>query len=95
MTTLQEKRTVKLPHNLIMEDRKKLTITGVSQVDHFDDQSVVLLTDAGQLTIRGNDLHISQLNVDTGELNVTGFIYGLIYSDDDRKSVGFFSRLFK
>lgn len=94
MIPQEDKRTVRLPHNIIMENRKKLVISGVTQVDSFDDQSVMLATSMGDLTIKGSDLHISQLNVDSGELNITGNIYGMVYSENDR-STGFFSRLFK
>ena len=94
MPVIEEKRTVKLPHNIIMENRKKVMITGVSQVDSFDEQTVILDTDMGELTVKGSDLHISQLNVDTGELNINGNIYGLVYSNDNRQT-GFLARLFK
>ena len=90
-----EKRPAKLPHNLILEDRKSLMVTGVSDVDSFDDQSVVIYTDMGELTVRGSDLHIGRLNVDTGELNVTGNIFALGYTDDRERQGGLFGRLFK
>ncbi|MBQ2676344.1 MAG: sporulation protein YabP [Clostridia bacterium] len=95
MILSEEKRTVKLPHNLIMENRAKLNITGVSQVDSFDEQTVVLITDMGELTVKGSNLHISQLNVDTGELNIDGSIYGLVYADSNASRGGFLTRLFK
>ncbi len=91
----EEKRTIKLPHNIVLENRKALMITGVSEVDSFDEHTVNLFTDMGELTIKGAELHISQLNVETGELNITGNIFGLVYSDDREKQSGFFSRLFK
>ncbi|MDD6283949.1 MAG: sporulation protein YabP [Firmicutes bacterium] len=91
-----EKRTVKLPHNVIMEDRKKLTVSGVSDVDSFDDNTVVIYTDMGELTVKGDGLHISGLNIDTGDLSLTGNIYGLMYTDDNRRKGGsFLSRLLK
>ena len=91
----EEKRTIKLPHNIVMEDRKTLMITGVSDVDSFDDQNVVVFTDLGELTVRGNNLHIGKLSVETGELSVTGNIYALGYTDDRERSGGLFSRMFK
>lgn len=91
-----EKRTVKLPHNVIMEDRKKLTVSGVSDVDSFDDNTVVIYTDMGELTVKGDGLHISGLNIETGDLSLTGNIYGLMYTDDNRRKGGsFLSRLLK
>jgi len=91
----EEKRSIKLPHNIVMEDRKSVMITGVADVDSFDDQTVVVYTDLGELTVRGNNLHIGRLSVETGELNITGNIHALGYSDDREKGGGFFGRLFK
>ena len=91
----EEKRGIKLPHNIVMEDRKTLMITGVSDVDSFDEQTVIVFTDLGELTVRGHNLHIGKLSVETGELSITGNIYALAYTDDRDKSSGFFGRLFK
>ena len=91
----EEKRTVKMPHNVILEDRKSLMITGVSDVDSFDDQTIAVYTDLGEMTIRGTGLHIGKLSLETGELNITGNIFALGYSDNREKQGGFFSRMFK
>ena len=91
----EEKRTVKMPHNVILEDRKSLMITGVSDVDSFDDQTITVYTDLGEMTIRGTGLHIGELSLETGELNITGNIFALGYSDNREKQGGFFSRMFK
>ena len=91
----EEKRTVKMPHNVILEDRKSLMITGVSDVDSFDDQTITVYTDMGEMTIRGTGLHIGKLSLETGELNITGNIFALGYSDNREKQGGFYSRMFK
>ena len=82
------------PHNLIMEDRKSLSISAVNQVDSFDEQTVYLYTDMGQLTIKGNNLHLDHLNTDTGDITITGTIHGMMYTNDQTKN-GFISRIFK
>ncbi len=93
---IEEKKNQPLmPHNLILEDRKMLTVTGVSDVDSFDEQTVAVFTELGELTIRGTDLHINRLSVETGELTVEGKISALIYSEEQPKSTGFFSRVFR
>ncbi len=91
----EEKKTMKLPHNLIMEDRRMLTVSGVSDIDSFDEQTVILFTELGELTIKGYNLHINKLNVDTGELMVEGEIHLLSYADEQPQRGGFFSKLFK
>ena len=87
----EENKAQALPHNLIMENRNRLTVSGVSDVDSFDEQTVVIFTGMGELTVRGSDLHIINLNVDSGELSVGS----LTYSDDRPEKGGFFSRVFR
>ncbi len=90
-----EKNMPAMPHNLVLEDRRLLTVSGVSDVDSFDEETVVIFTDLGELTIRGRDLHINRLSVEVGELTVEGSISALIYSEETVKNGGFFSRVFR
>lgn len=90
-----EKRMNSAPHNLVLEDRRMLTVSGVSDVDSFDEEAVIVFTDLGELTIRGKNLHINRLSVEVGELTVEGNIAALIYSDETPKSGGFFSKVFR
>ncbi len=90
------KKAVKKVHNIILEDRRALTVSGVSDVDSFDEEVVMLFTELGELTIRGSDLHMNKLNVETGEVNIEGSISSLSYQDDTpRKSGGFMGKLFR
>ena len=65
---IEEKKDVKLSHNLILKERKSLNISGVLDVDSFDDNAVVAYTDLGELTIKGSNLHINKINLDSGDL---------------------------
>ena len=87
--------TLKLPHSLTLDDRKALSISGVSDVDSFDEETVILYTSLGELTIKGEDLHVEHLSIDIGELSVTGKIDSLMYTDNQKKSTGFFGKVFK
>lgn len=89
-----EKRMGSRPHNVIMENRKTLSVSGVSDVDSFDEQTVVIYTDMGELTVKGSGLHIDRLNTDIGEIALTGNIYGLMYTDEREKG-GLISRIFR
>ena len=92
----EEKKAVKAPHSLILENRKALTATGVSNVDSFDDQTVVAYTDYGELVIKGRNLHISKLSVETGELTLSGEVGSMSYSENvSAGGGGFFSKLFR
>lgn len=89
-----EDNKVKMPHNVLLEDRKKLSVSGVCDVDSFDEETIIVFTQLGELTVRGNDLHINSLSVETGELLIEGSIYAVVYTDDREKKEGFFSKMF-
>ena len=91
----EEKKPAKVPHSLIVENRRSLTATGVSNVDSFDEQTIVAYTDLGQLIIRGSKLQINKLNVETGELTLNGDISSMSYSETQQMRGGFLSKLFK
>ena len=84
-------------YNLILENRNKLSISGVSDVDSFDEQEIVIYTALGTLTVKGFDLHINKLNVESGELVIEGELDSIAYSDQGRqeKGGGFFAKMFK
>ncbi len=83
-------------HTLVLENRQKLSLSGVSDVESFDERSVVLFTSQGVLSISGEGLHINKLSIDNGEVDVEGDIYGLEYiAQQQGQRGGFFSRLFK
>lgn len=83
-------------HNLILENRSNLVISGVTDVDNFDENSILLYTQLGELVIRGKKLHINVMNVETGDLSVEGDICALIYGDrNTKKKATFLNKLFK
>ncbi len=90
----QEELTPAKPHQLILQERGKLTISGVEEVARFDEQEVLMRTVAGKLFVRGEGLHVGKLSLDTGELRLEGRISELCYEDEHRHE-GFFARLLK
>lgn len=81
-----------LPHKLTLTDRKNLAISGVTGVEGFDTETVVLHTTLGTLTVRGSDLQLEKLTLDGGEVGITGNIVAMIYTES-RPSGGFWRRL--
>ncbi len=82
--------------NTILENREKLTVSGVNDVLSFDDQVVIMETQLGLLTVKGENLKINKLNIDTADTQVEGKINSLIYSQENLKSDGgLFSKIFK
>ena len=83
--------------NLILENRNKLSISGVKDVLSFDDQVVIMDTELGLLTVKGENLKINKLSIDTSEVIIEGEINNLGYSDHTKKEQegGLFSKIFK
>ncbi len=87
-------KTTAAPHQMIMQDRHQLELTGVSDVDSFDETTVLVYTSLGQLTVRGQGLHIRRLDLEGGSLSLEGQVDSLVYADTLQRS-GFFGRLFR
>lgn len=85
----------KLSHSLILEERSRLSLTGVTDVESFDETAIAAYTDYGELTINGTQLHIGKLNVEDGQLCVEGNITSLTYVDRAPKSTSFFGKMFR
>ena len=88
------KQAAELSQRIELTGREKLTVTGVEDVERFDELSVVMRTAAGVLMISGEDLHIGKLSLEGGELYVDGRITSISYEDTPNRQGGFFSRLF-
>ena len=73
-------KTANISHNIIMENRKTLRISGVKDIDGFSENRIVLNTVMGELIIKGDDLHIGNLEAENGDLSMTGNINSIIYS---------------
>ncbi len=92
--TMQNQNTVQ---NIVLENRKKLTISGVLDVLSFDDQIVILETDLGLLTVKGEDIRIHKLSIDTSDVILEGEINDMSYSSksENKKATSFLGKIFK
>lgn len=83
--------------NIILENRKKLTLTGAEEVISFDDEKILLNTKLGFLTIKGSELKMNKLDVQNGDLIIVGNISSIVYSGKElkREKENIISRLFK
>lgn len=81
---MMQDKTIKQNHSMILENRKSLSISGITDVDSFDEKTICLYTQLGELTIQGKELHIDSMSVETGDMTVTGDIWAIIYGDKDR-----------
>ena len=81
--------------NLMLSSRKNLSITGVKDVDRFDDKEIIAITNQGKLKINGANLKIGKLSVESGTLDLSGKINSLCYMDSRELTKNFFKNLFK
>ncbi len=81
-------------NNIIIENRKKFTLSGVKDVISFDEETVMLDSTQGTLVIKGMGLHIQTFEAETGDLAGEGKVNAIVYTAEEKGS-GFFSRLFK
>ena len=79
---------------LELAGRERLTVSGVEDVERFDENGIVMSTSAGVLVVTGEDLHIGKLSLDGGELHVDGRIDSVAYEEGGREQGGFLRRLF-
>ena len=86
------------PHKLLLTDRRTCTISGVNDVLSFDVNEILLETEQGMLMIKGNELHVSRLSLDKGEVDVDGRMDSFTYSENagyGAKGESLIARLFK
>ena len=99
MISSEERKTMpsNIIQNLVLENRGKLSISGVLDVFSFDDQVVILETELGLLTVKGENLRINKLSIDTSEVVVEGNVFSLAYSDKEieKKGGSILGKIFK
>lgn len=97
--TIEDRNGIKtgVIQNLILENRQKLSISGVNDVLSFDDQVVMADTELGLLTVKGENLKINKLSIDTSEVIVEGDINYLSYSENsgEKEKTSLISKIFK
>ncbi len=81
-------------HTVVLDGRKKLTISGVEEVESFDENTVVMATAMGALVVRGENLHIEALSLEGGDLKVEGDVESLTYEEETGRGGGLLARLF-
>lgn len=92
----EEKQSKNTSQNIIVENRKTLTISGVTDVESFNETTINLYTELGELTVKGKDLKVNKVSIEGGDLFVEGEIGAVIYGKTDKKSAdSFLTKLFR
>ena len=93
---MEQKNELQNDVDLMLWNRKKLSLQGIEDVISFDDLNVYLITKEGHLLIEGSDLHITTLDVSAGKMMIEGYIKSIIYNDKEQLTKnGFLSKIFK
>lgn len=100
MPSIEERKNINtgIIQNLVLENREKLSVSGVLDVLSFDDQVVMIETELGLLTVKGQNLRINKLSIDTSEVIVEGEISYLAYSENNQNKLssgGLLGKIFK
>lgn len=94
MAFVDDRARPEMAHHVMLEEREQLSISGVEEVESFDENTILLTTAQGALEIQGEGLHIEKLSLDGGDLRVEGQVNALIYETDaGRRGGGFLARL--
>jgi sporulation protein YabP len=72
-----------------------MSISGVTDVDRFDEDIIHIYTSLGELTVKGSDLHVSDLSTETGEMNIEGQIDAVVYGEPRTSPLSFLGKIFK
>ena len=81
--------------NIIIENRKKFTASGVKDVESFSPEKIVLETESATLTVTGSDMKVKKLSVETGDVFIEGQINGCVYSKERTDKEGFLKRVLR
>lgn len=81
--------------NIIVEGRKHIEISGVKDVLSFDDETLLLDSVMGKITVKGEGMHIENFNSESGDLTASGKVHAVVYMSDVKSEGGFLSRLFR
>ena len=93
MAFVDDRARPEMRHHIILEEREQLVVSGVEEVESFDENTILLTTAQGALEIQGEGLHIEKLSLDGGDLKVEGRVNALLYGEENRPRGGLFARL--
>lgn len=92
-----EERKTGMTHRMSFDSRTAGTVTGVLDVHSFDEQEILLVTLEGKLLVKGEQLHVKQLNLEKGQVDLEGKINSLTYltKDGAKKGESLLKRMFR
>ena len=82
-------------HSIHIDNRLRISVTGVVDVESFNEQEVLLITEAGPLNIVGSNMHLSKLNLEDGQICIEGELLALDYEPPEAERRGLFGKVFR
>jgi sporulation protein YabP len=82
-------------HSIIVENRRKIVLSGVREVESFNDNDMIIITHAGALRIRGRGLEVGKINTESGDMEISGTVTSIHYSDTERSPNNLITKLFR
>ena len=92
---IKEETALAVSHRLTLEGRRRLAATGVTDVASFDETAAALETAKGTLILRGRELHVEQLDLEAGQVKISGEVDSMVYEENRQTRESFLSRLFR
>jgi len=92
---IKEETALVVSHRLTLEGRRRLAATGVTDVASFDETAAALETAQGTLILRGRELHVEQLDLEAGQVKISGEVDSMVYEENRQTRESFLSRLFR
>ena len=93
--TVKETNALAPDHRMTLEGRRRLSLTGVTHAERFDETGAVLETCLGTLVVDGRELHVEQLDLEAGEVRIVGEVDSLVYRENRQSQGTFLQRLFR
>lgn len=80
---MEKQNQAGVPQNIILESRRKLSVSGVEDIDSFDEKSAVIFTNLGLIEVKGSDIHMNKLSLESGEIILEGNFDSVVYADEN------------
>jgi sporulation protein YabP len=82
-------------HGIIVENRKKIVLSGVKEVERFDAGDIIVITHCGGLRIRGRNFEVGKINTESGDMEISGTVTSIHYCDTERSPNNIITKLFR
>lgn len=90
-----EEKILKKSHSVMLDDRKHISLSGITATGSFDENTVELYTDYGMVILKGENIQVTCIDTDTGKFEAEGKFCAIIYNEDKKKHQSFVSRVFR